>query len=74
MSENKGEEFIEITGLWLNESQNGVQYMSGYLGSAIVYIFRNKYKEADNQPDYRMVVKAKRVDNPNKPNSNDVPF
>ena len=51
---------IKITGLWKNEDRNGNTYFSGYLGSAKVLIFKNKYKETDKQPDYNMFVAPKK--------------
>lgn len=54
---------VSIGGLWVNTSQNGDMYLAGYLGNAKLYIFKNKQKKLDGQPDYYMTVapnKAKR--------------
>ena len=58
MSNDNKSEMIPITGLWLNESKNGEKYFSGYMGSAKVLIFKNKFKERENQPDYVLYVTA----------------
>lgn len=55
MSENKNN-MINIGGLWLNKSQNGEIYFSGYFGNARLLIFKNGFKEKENQPDYVMYV------------------
>lgn len=56
----KGIKMIQISGLWLNETKDGKKYMSGYMGEAKILIFRNEYKESENQPDYRMYIAPKR--------------
>lgn len=57
-NDNKGE-MIQISGLWLNESKGGEKYFTGYMGNAKILIFKNKFKEADNQPDYILYVAPK---------------
>jgi len=49
-------EMIELTGLWENTDKNGNKYFTGRLGNAKIVIFKNTYKEKENQPDYRMYV------------------
>lgn len=50
---------IEITGLWLNETSKGEKYFVGYMGNAKILIFKNKYKQVDSQPEYRMFIVEK---------------
>ncbi len=53
-------DMVEISGLWLNES-NGKKWMSGYMGNAKILIFRNTYKtEGSNEPDYKMYIAPKK--------------
>lgn len=58
---NKKGEMIPLGGLWVNETKDGQQYLSGYLGQAKLLIFINQYKQEDKHPDYVMYVA------PNKP-------
>jgi hypothetical protein len=60
------EPMIRIAALWKNTSREGEAYLSGYLGDARLYIFKNKFKEeGTRQPDYLCFVKAKeRRDDP----------
>jgi hypothetical protein len=50
---------IEITGLWLNKTKDGKQYMSGSIGGAKVLIFANQYKKTDKDPSYKMFFAEK---------------
>lgn len=52
---------VSLGGLWLNKSKNGELYFSGYLGNAKLYIFKNKKKEKENQPDYYMMLANKQT-------------
>jgi uncharacterized protein (DUF736 family) len=48
---------IPLSGLWKNTSANGQQYLSGKLSPGVrILIFPNKYKQADNQPDYQIYL------------------
>lgn len=50
-------DLIKITGLWQTKDRDGNMVLSGNLnGSARVVIFTNKYKDADNQPDFEMYI------------------
>lgn len=49
-------ELVEISGLWKNEDKNGNVYLTGYLGSAVIKIFVNQFKENDKHPDFKMYV------------------
>ncbi len=48
-------DLLQVTGLWKNTSANGDTYLQGKLGPNIrILIFKNKFKTADNQPDYQI--------------------
>lgn len=47
---------VSLGGLWLNRDKNNQIYFSGYLGNAKMFIFKNKKKTQDNQPDYYMQI------------------
>ena len=48
-------DLMQVSGLWKNTSANGEMYLQGKLGSNVrILIFKNKYKTADNQPDYQI--------------------
>ena len=48
---------VNVTGLWLHTSKTkGTQYMSGSFGMCRVYIFKNKSKRKDSDPDYYMAL------------------
>ena len=74
-------EKIKLSGLWLNQTQNGDNYFSGSLGSAKLLIFKNTFKEeGSNQPDYNLylapIEKKEEVEAelpPTKP-KDDIPF
>ena len=42
----------KLSGLWLNETKNGQKYFSGKNDGFKYTIFKNGFKEKDNQPDY----------------------
>jgi hypothetical protein len=47
----------KLCGLWRATSKDGsTSYLSGSLGAARVLIFKNKYKEAENHPDYNVFI------------------
>lgn len=53
-------DLVPLGGLWLNQSQNGRQYMAGYLGSSRMLVFRNYDKTPDsNEPDYELFATRK---------------
>lgn len=54
MDENNA--MIQLSGLWLNESKNGNKYMIGYLGENRLMVFKNQFKERENQPDYIIYI------------------
>ena len=45
-------DMVKVTGLWENETSRGDKYFSGSIGGAKVLIFKNGYKDKENQPDY----------------------
>lgn len=50
--------FVEVGALWIRE-KNGKQYLSGKLKVALaanspLIIFKNDYKNKENQPDYKV--------------------
>lgn len=53
MSEDKKDIMVEIGGLWEKQDKNGNPFYAGKLSGNIV-IFKNNFKEKDNQPDYKM--------------------
>lgn len=55
----KMSEMKKLTGLWLNETKNGEKYFSGSLGFLKMLIFKNKYKETENHPDYLIYLAPK---------------
>lgn len=53
---DKENQLIELAALWLNEAKDGSKYMSGKINGLNVLVFKNKFKEKDNQPDYRIYL------------------
>jgi len=51
---------IELTGLWSHRDQKDQLFLSGPFGGATVFVFKNNYKEKENQPDYRLCVTRNR--------------
>ncbi len=53
----------KIGALWLKQSQDGRQFLSGVLqdlgGDINIAVFKNDKKEADKQPDYNIVLSEK---------------
>ena len=45
-------DLIRLTGLWMNEGKDGEKYMQGSLGGARLFVFKNKHKKSDSDPDY----------------------
>lgn len=43
---------IELSGLWLHESKDGMKYFSGSLGRARLVVFKNNFKKEEKEPDY----------------------
>ncbi len=69
-----GSDLIFVTGLWINKSKSGNTYMSGGFGfGGRVFIFRNKSKQRDSDPDYVLKIGAK-ADRANKEVDDEPPF
>lgn len=51
---------IELSGLWESTDKNGNLVLSGNLGNARLVIFKNTYKEAENQPDFKLYLDKKK--------------
>jgi uncharacterized protein (DUF736 family) len=50
-------DLIPLGGLWKNTSANGDSYLQGKLSPTVrILIFKNKYKTADNQPDFQIYL------------------
>ena len=67
-----------IGALWINEGKNG-KFMAGKITiegvSTPIAIFKNKYKNTDNHPDYRIFVSKKQVEKiPDIPSDDLEPF
>ena len=55
--DNKTGNMVEIAALWIQEGKDGTKYMSGTLGNAKVFLFKNARKEpGSKQPDYRLCL------------------
>lgn len=54
---------ISLMGLWENTDKNGNKYLSGNIGNAKVMIFKNTYKKAEREPDYRLYIAKKEQKN-----------
>ena len=53
-------ELVPIGGLWTHEDRDGHTFLSGYLGQARLFVFKNTFKKAgEKYPDYRMYVTRK---------------
>ena len=46
-------ERLRLSGLWIGKTKSGEVYFSGALnGSIKLLVFKNNYKQGDNDPDY----------------------
>lgn len=71
----------KIGALWLKQSQDGKQFLSGVIqdlsGDINIAIFKNDRKEAENQPDYNIVLSEKPKSAPQvegAPGPEEIPF
>lgn len=46
------DDIIQVTGLWENIDKTGNTYYRGTMGRCAIFIFKNKNKRNDNDPDY----------------------
>ena len=49
---------ISATGLWKNRDKNGNMFLSGNMGMVAVFIFPNRDKKSDNEPDHYLMFAA----------------
>ncbi len=73
MSENKS-----IGALWINEGKVG-KFLAGKITiddvTTSIVVFKNKYKDSDNHPDYRIFLGKKQGDTEKTPPPDDLdPF
>ena len=71
----------KIGALWIRKSQDGKTFLSGVIqdlsGDINIAVFKNDRKEADNQPDYNIVLSEKPKPAPQVeggPGPEDIPF
>ncbi len=59
---------IELTALWKNSTNDGKEYLSGYLGKSKLLVFPNGYKTRDEHPDYVVyIVEQKKKEDEDTP-------
>lgn len=49
-------DLVKITGLWLNRTKDGKEYLSGNFGSARVLIFENRDRVSDKIPTHTLFI------------------
>jgi len=59
MSEEAKSNMVPVTGLWQHTTQKGDTFLSGNLGNASVFVFKNSFKKEPNQPDYQLCLAAR---------------
>lgn len=71
----------KIGALWIKQSQDGRNYLSGVIqdlsGDINIAVFKNDKKEADKQPDYNIVLSEKPKPTPQVeggPGPDEIPF
>lgn len=71
----------KIGALWIKQSQDGRNYLSGVIqdlsGDINIAVFKNDKKEADKQPDYNIVLSERSKPAPQvegSPGPDDIPF
>ena len=64
----------KIGALWSKTDKNGVKFFSGIIGGKPVIIFANKYKQADNHPDYLVYPGQDKTKLPPKDEEQEIPF
>lgn len=52
-------ELIKVSGLWEKKDKGGNMLLSGSLGSLDILVMKNRYKDKDTQPDYKLLIKKK---------------
>jgi len=56
MPEDRKSDLVEIGALWIGETKTGEMYLNGKMGRAKLLVFRNKFKDTDRHPDYKVYV------------------
>jgi len=70
----------KLSGLWLNETKNGKKYFSGKNEGFKYTIWKNGFKETDNQPDYILYrepleqPESEKWVSPVNPSTDEIPF
>jgi len=71
----------KIGALWIKQTQDGRNYLSGVIqdlsGDINIAVFKNDKKEADKQPDYNIVLSERSKPAPQvegAPGPDDIPF
>ena len=61
MEEEQTPKKIKLTGLWRKESRNGNVYYQGSLSySTNIFMFKNKFKKSDRDPDLILYISEKK--------------
>lgn len=51
---------VDLGGLWKKQTKQGEEYWEGPFGrNAVIRIYSNRYKQKDNQPDYKIYISPK---------------
>ncbi len=50
---------VKITGLWEKTSTKGEVYWSASIGTAKLLLFKNNFKDKDNDPDFNLFLAPK---------------
>jgi hypothetical protein len=53
--DNSGK-MLNVSGLWIQESSKGSQYLQGRVGGAYLKAFKNTTKRTDRDPDYNLRI------------------
>ncbi len=64
----------KIGALWQKKTKQGDTFFSGIIGGKPVIIFKNKYKQANNHPDYLVYPGQDKTNLPPKDEEDSVPF
>jgi len=59
--------------LWQKNDKNGQPYFSGVIGGKSVIVFKNKYKQQNNHPDYLVYPGQDKIPKQKDP-GNEIPF
>jgi len=70
MEKNK-QSLVKLTGLWQKKGKNGMFYQGQLSPWSNILIFRNQYKESEQDPD--MILYISRFNRPDQPKDDDGP-